>query len=757
MMGDSTSAAKRAFGARVLACSSLAAIAIVTASPASAQSEPPPQPATPAAQTSDPAGQTTATGQSAPEGLADIVVTAQKRGVAERAQSVPVAITALNAAALRDANVTSLSSLTASIPNVSLDGSGTFNGQANFEIRGFGISSSIPSVEPSVGVFIDGVYQGQTLGIITDLFDIDSIEVLRGPQGTLFGRNTTGGAVSINTRRPGDKFAMEGKLSLESGPLVTAAASVEGPIGTPNLRGKITVYSSHDAGYYHNRFTDSRYGASTTLFVRPTLTWDITDRLNTTLIGEIGHIYGDGPPGVNSQVLDKFNVNLDYEGNTDIQYRRLTSETNWKVGFGDGTITNVFGYSRVRALPSSDVDGLPKPFFAIDTYLRQHQISEELRYAGTFGPLKITIGGFYYAQKYFYLESRRLNGGPPIGFGGEIDQKSAAGFGQLQLDLTDHFSLIAGGRYSWERKSAQVATYNAAAPRCNFATLSCQTFNFPGPPFADDGTNTWSRFSPKAGFQYRFNPNAQLYFTYSEGVRSGGYNIRSTVGSVSPGPYDQEIQNSFEFGFKSDLFNHKLRLNGAAFYNRIRGLQRDITIADPAVGSAQITANAGTAEIYGGEGEITWLVLPGLTVGAHFGYLKGKYETLTADLNGAAPGPGYELQLVRLPKWSYGANLSYKHTLANGGVASLNTDYGHVDRAAAQDNNTSFLSSRDLWNGNIAYKLPGGEMTISVFAKNILNDVTWVQASARAAAQGGGVFLTLSRGRSFGGSVAFKF
>jgi iron complex outermembrane receptor protein len=331
---------KRAHGAKLLGCCSAIAIWCFAATAASAQTEPAAAPGATAVRT-DRADQTQEAAETQNEGLADIVVTAQKRGVAERAQDVPVAITALNAAALQDKNVTSLTSLTASIPNVSLDGSGTFNGQANFEIRGFGISSSIPSVEPSVGVFIDGVYQGQTLGIITDLFDIDSIEILRGPQGTLFGRNTTGGAVSINTRRPGNKLAMRGKISVESGALVTAAASVEGPLGTPNVRGKLTVYSSHDSGYYHNRFTDGKYGANTTLFIRPTLTWDVTDRLNTTLIGEYGHIYGDGPPGVNSQVLDKFNVNLDNEGNTDIKYARLTSETNLSVGLGDGTITSL--------------------------------------------------------------------------------------------------------------------------------------------------------------------------------------------------------------------------------------------------------------------------------------------------------------------------------------------------------------------------------------------------------------------------------
>jgi iron complex outermembrane recepter protein len=748
-----SSGIKRTAGVNILCYCSAFAIAAVTSAQASAQTATPNLPES----TSVPAAQVETSGEPATEGLADIVVTAQKRGAAERAQDVPVAITALNAAALQSANVMNLSSLTASIPNVSLEGSGTFNGQANFEIRGFGISTSIPSVEPAVGVFIDGIYQGSTLGIITDLFDIDSIEVLRGPQGTLFGRNTTGGAVSITTRKPGDTLAMRGKISLESGPLITAGVSVEGPLGTPDLRGKLTLYSSHDEGQYHNRFNDSKYGKSTTLFVRPTVSWNITDRLDTTLIGDFGHIYGDGPPGVNNQFIDKFNLNIDDEGQTEIKYNRVTSETNLHVDFGEGTITNVFGWSNVRALPSLDVDGLPRQLFSVDAFFKQHQISEELRYAGTFGRLKLTIGGFYYAQKYFYLESRIINGGNPVGFGGGIDQKSAAGFGQLQYDITDSLSLILGARYSWERKSAKVATFSNAAPRCSYATLSCSVFNFPGAPFTDDGTNSWSRFSPKAGIQYRINHNAQAYFTYSEGVRSGGYNVRSTVGSVSPGPYDQEIQDAYELGVKSDLFDRKLRVNGAVFYNRIRGLQRDISTADPLVGSAQITANVGTAEIYGGESEITALVMPGLTVGAHLGYLKGKYVDLTADLNGSAPGPGYELQLIRLPSWSYGAYIDYKHTLTNGGVASLHTDYGHVDPSAAQDNNSVFLSSRNLWNANLGYDLPNSNVSLSVFVRNILNDVTWIQGSSRTPAQGGSAFVILGRPRSFGGAVNFKF
>lgn len=689
-------------------------------------------------------------------GIEDIVVTAQKRGVAERAQDVPVAITALNSAALQSRNVVDLSSLTTAIPNVSLESSGTFNGQANFEIRGFGISSSIPSVEPSVGVFVDGVYQGQTAGVLTTMFDVESLEVLRGPQGTLFGRNTTGGAVSITTRRPGDKFALKGRFSVESGLNLTAAASVEGPI-TDTLRAKLTGYSAYDEGYFHNRFTGSKYGKTSTQLVRPTMVWDVTPDLDTTLIFEYGHVEGDGAAGVNSQIQDGFNLNIDYDGVTDITWKHLTSETNLQVGFGNGVITNVAGWQWLDATQGLDVDGLPIRYFNLTSNLDQHQFSEELRYAGTFGPVKLTVGAYYFTQRYSYIENRDLISVPyPVGFGGRIDQDSAAAFGQLELALSERFSLIAGGRYSWEKKQAEVATLSTTNPRCNFATLTCD-YNFPGAPFADDGSNTWSRFSPKLGFQWRTNDDMQIYGSYSEGIRSGGYNVRSSVGGVSPGPYDQEIQDAFELGAKTDLFDRRVRFNVAAFYNKIRNLQRDVQTADPVVGSAQVTANVGTSEIYGGEAELTVAPVTGLTLGLHGGYLHGRYTKLTADLNGTQPGFGYELQLVRLPSWSYGGEIAYRIETAAGGRVIASTDYGHVDRSAAQDNNQSFLRARDNWNANLSYSLPGGGVTLSLYARNLLDRVQWAQASPRSAGQGGGVFLTLNKGRVLGGAVSFDF
>ena len=689
-------------------------------------------------------------------GLTDIVVTAQKRGVAERAQAVPIAITALNAEAIQRLNVRDLSSLTTSIPNVSLESSGLVNGQANFEIRGFGISGSSPSLEPAVGVFIDGVYQGQTFGVLTDMFDVQSVEVLRGPQGTLFGRNTTGGAVSIQTKRPGSVFALNGKLSLESGPSLAAAASIEGPLAGDSVRAKLTGYYAYDDGYFFNRFSNSRFGKSRTYFFRPTLVWDITPNLDQTIIAEYGQQSGDGPATSNTETLNGFTINIDSPGITDITWKRLTSETNFRIALGDGVITNVAGWGEVDNQSGTDTDGRPILYFNINSKLHQRQFSEELRFAGKFGPVDLTIGGYYFNQRYSYVESRDISTSAfPIGLGGNVEQHSLGGFGQAQLHLTSKLSIIAGGRYSWEKKQAQIATINAAAPRCTYATEVC-SFNFPGPTFADPGTRTWSHFSPKLGFQWRMTDASQIYGNYSQGVRSGGYSVRVTTASVSP-VYDQEIQDAFELGAKTDLLDHHLRINVAGFYNRIDNLQRDIATPDPLVGSAQITSNVGTSEIYGAEAEITAALTREFQIGVHGGYLHGKYLTLTADLNGTLPGLGYELALVRLPEFSYGATASYRRELNDGSHASIATQFGHVDASAALDNNLSFLRERNNWDAQIAYELPDQRMTLSFYAKNLLDNLTWSQASTRSAAQGGGIYVPLNKGRILGASLAFKF
>ncbi len=689
------------------------------------------------------------------DGIADILVVAQKRGVAERAQRVPIAISAFNEAAIENLHVRDLQALNTQMPNVSLSSINTIPGFANFEIRGFGINSSIPSVEPAVGVFVDGVYLGQTAGVVLDLFDIDSIEVLRGPQGTLFGRNTTGGAVSINTRKPGKEFSVRGKFGLETGLQYTAGLSVEGPI-TPTLRAKVAGYYTHDNGFFHNVTIGRDVGRRTVEFVRPALVWEPTSDFDTTLIYERGHGKGDGAVTVNPAVSYGFRVVANEPGFFDLDWESLTSQTNLHVG--EGTITAVLGIRNLQQDAGEDLDGTPRTLYHVRHHLDQDQFSGELRYAIKAGPVNLTMGGFYFEQQFNYVEERILVTTPglrPVSFGGRIDQHSWAGFGQAQIDLTSNFSLIAGGRYSWEKKRAQVATLLPAAPLCNFDSRVC-AYNFPGPSFAEPGSNTWSKFTPKLGFQYRPTEDVQVYGSYSKGIRSGGYNVRNTALTISPGPYDQEVQSAFEIGLKSDLLDRRLRINLAAFHNTIGNLQRDVNEPDPRVGTVQVTRNAGTAKIDGVEAEVTIAPIHGLILGGNFGYLHGRYTTLLFDINGAAPGLGNDLRLARLVPWSYGVNASYSFDLASAGKLTARADYSHRDQTPFTDANTGFIRPVEELTASVTLNLPDDRMSISAYGKNLLNRVNNGAAVPLPSAFGGGFFYPISEGRVYGVEAKFK-
>ena len=312
-----------------------------------------------------------------------------------------------------------------------------------------------------------------------------------------------------------------------------------------------------------------------------------------------------------------------------------------------------------------------------------------------------------------------------------------------------------GGRYSWEKKAAQVATFLPLTPLCNYDLHSCN-YNFSGPNYTDPGSHIYRKFSPKVGFQWQPSNQVQVYGTYSEGIRSGGYNVRSTALTISPGPYDEENQKSFELGVKTDLLDRHLRINVSAFHNTIDNLQRDVNQPDPRSGTVQITANVGSARINGIEAEVTVTPLRGLIVGGNFGYLDGKYTRLTADLNGALPGFGTELKLARLVPYSYGGNIAYSTDIGTL-KGSARIDFGHRDRTPFTDANTGFINRINDLSAAVTLGRRDDAVTLSIYAKNLLNEV-WNGAAAPLPGNlGGGFFQPISKGRVFGAEVRFKF
>ncbi|MEH6696422.1 MAG: TonB-dependent receptor plug domain-containing protein [Hyphomonas sp.] len=333
--------------------------------------------------------------------LGTVTVTATKKANVENVQDVPVAVTAFNSDTLDALNVTTLESLSYSAPNVSLDDVGTARGTANFAIRGLGVNSSIPSIDPAVGVFIDGVYLGVNSGVVVDLFDIDSIEVLRGPQGLLFGRNTTGGALVVNTGNPTDEFHYKLRASVDGpvdsdrgGANSTVQGTISGPLVEGKLNGKLGVAYNSDAGYFKNQFNGDNHGEAQTATYRGALEFMPTDAL--TFLGKLEYTdsYTDGPTGQNRSIYDRYSFDfaINNPGFSDSTTTLGSLKTDLDVDFGNGVITNIFGYRKYDSTSSGDIDATPLTLFHSNAELAQEQFSDELRYAGTFGKADVTTG-----------------------------------------------------------------------------------------------------------------------------------------------------------------------------------------------------------------------------------------------------------------------------------------------------------------------------------------------------------------------------
>ncbi|HYD73090.1 MAG TPA: TonB-dependent receptor plug domain-containing protein, partial [Candidatus Binatia bacterium] len=245
----------------------------------------------------------------------EIVVTATKRGDA-LAQDIPLAITAYSGEQLQALNFQDLQSLTYTMPNVQLEDVGTARGVANFTIRGIGINSSIPSVDPAVGVFVDGVYMGINSGVLADNFDVEAVEVLRGPQGTLYGRNVTGGAVIVRTADPADDLEINGRVAVETGPQYIGDFSISGPLVQDVLSAKFATYYTRDEGWFENDFDGSQFGEGEMQIYRGALRFTPGNNLEAILRLEQGYSDGDGPAAQNHGMFgrDTFDFSVNEPG-----------------------------------------------------------------------------------------------------------------------------------------------------------------------------------------------------------------------------------------------------------------------------------------------------------------------------------------------------------------------------------------------------------------------------------------------------------
>ncbi len=714
--------------------------------------------------------------------LKKITVTARKRE--ELIQNVPLSITHFSSEKIEALKVNDLESLTVQMPNVALDDAVSGMALATFSIRGVGINDTIASVDPAVGVFVDGVYLGQITAVLFDTFDVESIEVLRGPQGTLFGRNVTGGAVLVNTKKPGDVLEMSVRTSFEGGGESLNSyymATIGGPI-SETVGAQISAYTNQDNGWFKNLHTGEAFGKNDVRMVRPVITWNPTDDVSLVLRYQYESSSGDGPAGQNRGKfdIDSHDFSIDEEGFREHRHHFFSAQVDWDVDFGDGTITDVFGFYDADGSAMIDVDSLPQNIFHLRGWTPYRQWSNELRYAGRFfESLHVTTGFYYFTNEISYHDRRYLLGDAIAGLvaggllpagahstmdlGGNYYVDTLGVFLSLDYDLTDRVTLTAGTRYSHEKRKVETASGILNQSGLT-GKMPCNVAKGPECPFDFTDEETWNSWSPKLGAAYHMgggeNYEANLYGYWTRGFRSGGYNVRNTYAPNEelPGPYDEERIDTFEAGLK--MSTNIGILNGAVFYNLIDDVQRVISIPTTDGGAiAQVIRNTADIKAFGFEIDGLVAVTDELFLLGSVGYVDPEYTKVRDDLNfdGAVDEKDKALKLPRAANWTW--NLGATHNkLAKWGKMASRVSYSYRGKTYLTENNRGYAQEQNILDAGVDVTPMDGRFSIGFYGKNLLDKVKHGSYTELPPNFGeppltvplGGALAPLSRGRTFG-------
>jgi iron complex outermembrane recepter protein len=527
----------------------------------------------------------------------EIVVTARLRP--ENILDVPISITTFSNQQLERLSAVSLKDIGSFVP--SLHYSDRSSLQTEITIRGVGGDSRNIGLESGVGLYVDRVYAGRTSGYNLDLADVAQLEVLRGPQGILFGKNTTGGAINITTKRPGDEFEANALASYGNYNAVRLKASVSGPLAN-GISAKVTVASWDRDGYIENLFngqklqSEKRRAVLGQLRFRPSDSLDILISADYTkddhdmILNQLVSPAAFGAPFFNS---NRFQVNTNRPNSAERDLWGVSMNADLTLGSGH-VVSSITAYRDVAVTVFSDIDQTP-----LD---RNHsgpftdgakQFSQEVRLTSP-GKQKLdyVFGAYFYRQDAFASRKIFQNGGPIFDTSGPVDTTSYAAFGNVSWNITDKLSISAGGRLTYERKEG---SYSQLSPvgflNKNFPTLEISSTE-----------PTWSL----AG-TYRVTPDISTYLTVSTGLKSGGFNVdpRATPAPLKAADitFRPEFVTSYEGGFKSVLIGGTLRLNGSVFFSKFT--DRRVAQAESVGGIPTIVIrNAGKSEVFGFELEM---------------------------------------------------------------------------------------------------------------------------------------------------------
>ena len=613
------------------------------------------------------------------ENPTEIIVTARQR--AESLSTTPVSVTAISPVTLAAANARTIQDIAGMAPNVIIQPVGAGPNAAAISIRGISFADIEKSFDPAVGVLVDGVFIGTNTGQLLDFFDIASIEVLRGPQGTLFGRNTIGGVINIRRSRPTGELGGKAEVTFANYGVFQARGVFNAPIIKDVLALKLFAFNAHTDGYYRNvttnrtepQGTSNNFGGA--LLFTPSTSFEALLTLEKQT--EKGHTVNSASSTTGDLVClfapanqcnlgnndSLYTTHTQFDNSTTYSSPAATLEMNYNIS-DDFKLTSITGWRKNDEVFRQDFDGTSIPFYETirDQYYRQ--ITQELRLGGKVtNTLDFVAGAYYFDSKYTNHQTTFL--GPSLG-GATVQQfaaqnsKSYAAYADVNWEFAPRFRATVGGRYTKDEKTFEN--------------------NFPG-AFTVAAKQDWSKFTPKVSVDFRPNDDMMVYGSFSKGYRAGGFNGRATSIATSLRPYDPETVSSYEVGLKSQMFDRTVQFNVAGFYTKYDNKQESIIRRTPP-GSPNtnetVVANVASATIKGIEADVTARPVHGLILNASAGYLKSSYDSFnTLNPLTLAPIDLSGLSLTFNPSFTASASASYAIETSAGDV-TLSANYRHI-------------------------------------------------------------------------------
>ncbi len=689
------------------------------------------------------------------KGDQEIVVTARR--TEENIQRVPSAISAFNERSLDRLQATDTTGLQGAVPNLNIvQGRGSSNA-TNIFIRGIGQPDALQTFDPAVGVYVDDVYLSRIRGNQLDLLDVERIEVLRGPQGTLYGKNTIGGAIKFMSRKPGQDFRANGSIALGSYGQFDLKGAVSGPLGDTLAVGIAVIRSTRD-GFVKDSFRHERYNDKNSVGGRAALAFTPSTKVRLDLTADYSHDNAALQVGrpVNN-LVSAFGVVLpvsnavgtgsyNWRGRTTPDLPNSTRLTHWgaagtlAVDLTDQlTFKSISAYRNLKTSDYVDIDASQYKLGDVFVGVRQHQTSQEFQLIYSGNRLS-GVAGLYYLderikshQEAYADDFLRFNAVlPPFKFTRFVDDdlrtKSYAAFANGSYEVVPNVRLSAGLRYTKETKDYQRSTIILST----FAPLNNTGFAFLPPK------GKWSDWSPMASVDWQAMPHLMLYARAAKGFKSGGFNGRAN----SPGEaseYAPEKVWSYEAGFKSRIAN-QLTLNGAVFTSDYKDFQARISGSDDISGiptPVLSVLNAGKLRISGAELEAAWTPLTGLLIDGQIGYLDAKYKEF-ADAR--FPGGSRAFQTPAFaPKWTLRLGAQYAVDLRGAGSITIGGQTRYKSRTALAVDNTFVIGAsktsggtttevdglfqKGYWveDARIVYETAGKHFALGLYGNNLTN------------------------------------